>query len=68
MENVFKGKPELIQRRYDMKGSTFARKVLHQYSIFKPSQMISKTLKDIDFLNLEINIEFPDNVKQRIHQ
>lgn len=62
-ENVFKKKPGLVKRRFDMKGSTFSRQVLSDYSHLAPNERIQKTLKDLDFDHLEKEIVFGPETK-----
>lgn len=60
MRNIARCPSKYVLKKYDLKGSTFDRKVIKSKSVEQNSltkstiAMISgKTLKDIDFLNLE---------------
>jgi Phosphatidylinositol-4-phosphate 5-Kinase len=63
MENLFTIDPEKILRKYDLKGSRYARRALKNkggetYSLDLP---IKKVMKDLDFLELDKEIEIsPD--------
>lgn len=63
MENLFTIDPEKILRKYDLKGSRYARRALKNkggetYSLDSP---IKKVMKDLDFLELDKEIEIsPD--------
>lgn len=56
LESVFKDHFDLVDRKYDIKGSKFQRRVL-QPGNTQPNQRISKTLKDLDFLDIEKHID-----------
>ena len=56
MENVFREKPSLVTRQYDLKGSTFSRRVIKKKLDIPEKKKIKKTLKDIDFNNIEKEI------------
>lgn len=66
MQNLFGRRPSFIHRRYDLKGSTFARCVMHNTKIENKHFKISKTLKDIDFLNIEEKMNVTPEVKEYI--
>ncbi len=56
MENVFSTEKEHIRRVYDLKGSSYSRQVLKGQSldiIRRSNSIIKKTLKDIDFINID---------------
>ncbi len=53
LENLFRDLP--IERKYDMKGSTYSRKVIQTKNPFD-SPLITKTLKDLDFLEIDKKI------------
>lgn len=68
MENLFTVDPELILRKYDLKGSKYARRALKNiggetYSLDKP---IKKVMKDLDFLELDREIEITPDQKTEL--
>lgn len=65
-ENVFKGKPSLIKRRFDMKGSTFSRQIIKDYSEVNKLGRIKETLKDIDFDEIEKEIILNNQDKNKV--
>lgn len=57
MENVFREKPSLVTRQFDLKGSTFSRRVIKEkLDIEEKKKKLKKTMKDIDFNNIEKEI------------
>jgi ribosomal protein S19 len=64
MENIFKINSKCIRRKYDLKGSTYKRKILRSTDLkklkykldVKKNWMCPKTLKDIDFNRIEHKI------------
>ena len=57
IENLFVYKPQSILRKYDLKGSTYSRRVLPSYKGLDKSSAIKGVLKDIDFLEIEASIK-----------
>lgn len=66
MENMFRRRPSLIHRKYDIKGSTFSRCVKYKKEIEDKHTRVTRTLKDIDFINVEKNIELLPEIRQRL--
>lgn len=64
MENLFWFDSLAILRRYDLKGSSHARQVLPQYGEGQKGERFEKTLKDIDFLNIESEVTFRENLRR----
>ena len=60
MENLFWFNSSSILRKYDLKGSTYGRKVLPEYDDFDKMKKCGKTLKDIDFINIEREVSFKE--------
>lgn len=58
MENVFSKVFGPILRKYDMKGSTYKRKVRANYQDISSLSEISEILKDVDFDEIEKRISF----------
>ena len=50
MENISKCEKREIKRVYDMKGSTYSRKVIKEREVDKEEIWDKKTLKDQDFV------------------
>ena len=54
MENLFSVDSDAILRKYDMKGSTYSRKVYKDdYSVVSVDQKIKPILKDLDFAEID---------------
>lgn len=50
-------------RSYDLKGSQFKRQVYKTYNDIQPFQSIPKTLKDVDFIALEKQLNINNKIK-----
>lgn len=65
MENLFTVNPECILRKYDLKGSTHARRRLKKelktgkYVKVEKDHKVDSILKDLDFLDIDKDIEMP---------
>ncbi len=69
MENLFYGIPtDAILRKYDLKGSKFARQILadSHYAQFRADKLTphKKVLKDLDFDQIETQLELPDEASR----
>ena len=60
IENVFALASGTILRKYDLKGSTFSRKVLENYTGVQRMTKINQIMKDLDFLEIEKKITFQE--------
>lgn len=58
MENLFTLPSLSVLRKYDLKGSTYSRRVLKNYQDFDKYGPAKQIMKDIDFLNIEESIGF----------
>lgn len=57
MENLFTINSECIMRKYDLKGSKHARKVITNYKELSLERQEKKVMKDLDFLEIEKHID-----------
>lgn len=65
MENICPLPSISVLRKYDLKGSTYSRRVLKNYKDFDRYIAAADIMKDIDFLNIDENLSFL-NQQQRI--
>jgi Phosphatidylinositol-4-phosphate 5-Kinase len=63
IENICPLNSEFILRKYDLKGSKHARKVMKSHKEFTKDSRIDKVLKDLDFLETETEIHIEHNVR-----
>ena len=69
MENLFRGIPKTaILRKYDLKGSKFARKILADYKKFEADYLAphDKVLKDQDFDRIERHAQLADDAAKKL--
>lgn len=67
MENVFGTEKSMIDRMYDLKGSTYSRQVLIQSRdqlLRLKKTKIKETLKDIDFNNIDSCLRLPSESRE----
>jgi hypothetical protein len=58
MENLCTLPSPSVLRKYDLKGSTYSRRVVKNYQDFDRSVAAPETMKDIDFLNVDEALRF----------
>jgi 1-phosphatidylinositol-4-phosphate 5-kinase len=66
MENLFVLNSDAMLRKYDMKGSKHSRKVLKSYNDLPADKRVDKILKDLDFLELDKDIDISDEQRKEI--
>jgi 1-phosphatidylinositol-4-phosphate 5-kinase len=64
MENLFTLNSECIMRKYDMKGSKHARKVMKGYKDLGPK--VDKIMKDLDFLEIDKSIDLEPRIREEV--
>ena len=66
MENLFVLNSDAMLRKYDMKGSKHSRKVLKHYNDLPEDKRVDKILKDLDFLELDKDIDVSPEQREEI--